>query len=335
MHIQLASAVGQGTQAFYFSFHFCQFELNPLLVCQRRAKQFALLCPLHRPVNAIGQTLQATGCRPQPLFLELHHLVHKARTFLTDQVALWHPHFVKINQACVAGMHADLADFLRHLNTLGELAAGSIAHGHHDQAFVFVLIAHCTSYINAVTRIHQHAHPVGLQAVGDPHFLPRDDVIIAILAGMAFDGCHIAARTRLAHTYTADHVTGNRGCQKLAAQRIAAKPRQSGGTHIRLHANRHGDATAVNVAQRFCHRQRVGIIQSRAPIFFWLGQPQQPQVTQLFEHFMRGEDLSRLPLVHMRVDFFVNQAFQGLLNFKVFMGVVHGVLSMRGREMTK
>ena len=162
-----------------------QFELHPLLVGQGSAEHLAALRPFNRLLNAFVQGDERAGCGPQALFLELLHLVDKALAFLANQVALGHAHLVKINQTSVAAVHADLLDFLRHLNAFGERAATTVAHGHHHQAFVFVR--------RAVAGVDQHAHPVGLQAVGDPHFLAADHVVVAVFAGAAFDGGYIAA----------------------------------------------------------------------------------------------------------------------------------------------
>ena len=118
------------------------------------------------------------------------------------------------------------------------------------------------------------------------------------------------------------------GARNSRLQLIAAKARQRRRAHVGLHANRHRDAAAVDVSQRFGHRQRVGVVQPRAAVFFGLGQPQQAQIAQFLEHLVRRKDLRRFPFVHMRVDFFVDQALQRLLDFQVFVGVVHGLLSM-------
>ena len=254
--------------------------------------------------------MQAAGRSPQPLLLKLHHLVHETVAFFTDAVALRHPHLVKVNQPSVTGVHADLADFL------GFLDAWQV-HGHHHQAFVAVL--------RAVAGVDQHAHPVGLQAVGDPHFLAGDEVVVAVLARVAFDRSHIAARAGLAHADAAHHVAGNGWRQKFAPQFVAAKAGQRRRGHVSLHANRHRDGAAVNVAQRLGHRQRIRVIQPGTAIGLGLGQAQQAQVAELFEDLVRRKHLGGLPLVHMGVDLGVNEALEGILDFQVLVGVMHGL----------
>jgi len=199
--------------------------------------------PRHGPVDAIGQRLDTAGRSPKPFLLKLHHLVHETGAFDADAITLWHPHLVKINQAGVTGVHADLFDLFADFDALAQLAF--VAHGHHDQALVLVL--------GTIAGVDQHAHPVGLQAVGDPHLLASDHIVIAILARMAFDGCHVAARAGLAHAYAADRIAGNGRCQKLALELLTAKTRQRRRAHIGLHTNRHRDAAAVDMAQGFGH----------------------------------------------------------------------------------
>ncbi len=308
MHIQVTGAVGQRTQRLDLGFHLRQFELHPLLVGQRGSEQLALLSPLNRPRNAVGQTLQATGRGPQPLLLELHHLVHEALTLLPDAVTLRNTHFVEIDQPGVAGMHTDLAD-------LACLFDAGAVHRHHHQRLVLVL--------RPVTGIDQHAHPVGLQAVGDPHLLTADDVVVAILARMALDRRHVAAGTRLADADTPDHVARNRRGQKLAPELVTAKTRQGRRAHVGLNANGHRNGAAMDVAQGLGHRNRIGKVQARATKGLWFGQAQQAQVAKLLEQRMGRKYLGLLPFVHVWIDFVVNETGQRLLDFQMFVGELH------------
>ena len=124
-------------------------------------------------VDTVHQTLNRIGGCPQALFLKLHHLVGKAHAFLADAKALRHPHIVKMDHAGVAGHHADLADFFGASDTRH-------VHGHNDEAFVFV----CGPFAG----VGQQAHPIGLQAVGDPHLAAVDDVVATVFACCGFDG---------------------------------------------------------------------------------------------------------------------------------------------------
>ena len=58
---------------------------------------------------------------------------------------------------------------------------------------------------------------------------------------------------------------------------------------------------------------------------FRLGQAQEAQIAELFEHLVGGEDFRLLPFVHVRVDFGVNKALEGFLHFEMFVGPLHGV----------
>ena len=51
---------------------------------------------------------------------------------------------------------------------------------------------------------------------------------------------------------------------------------------------------------------------------------QQAQVAHLLEDLVRGEDLGRLPLVHVGVDLFVDETLEGLLDLAVLVRELHG-----------
>ena len=62
--------------------------------------------------------LEAGRRAPQPLLLELHHLVGEAHAFLADAVALRHPHIVEEDLRGVGRAHADLVELARDLTPL-------------------------------------------------------------------------------------------------------------------------------------------------------------------------------------------------------------------------
>ncbi len=212
---------------------------------------------------------------------------------------------------------------------LVSLPFGPVAHRHHHQALVLVG--------RAFTGVDQHAHPVGLQAVGDPHLLAGDDVVVAVLACNALDGRHVAAGARLGHADAAHHVAGNRRGQELAAQLVAAEARQCGRAHVGLHADGHGHAATVDMAQPLGHGHGVGIVETGAAEGFRFGQSEQAQVAELLENLMSGENFGGLPLIDVGVDLRVDETLEGFLDFEVFVGVVHGSLlrhrpSLRWRQ---
>jgi hypothetical protein len=177
-----------------------------------------------------------------------------------------------------------------------------------------------------VARVHQHAHPVGLQAVGDPHLLTGDHIVVTVLAGHTLDARHVAARRGLAHADAAHHVASNGRHQKLPAQLVAAKARQRRGAHVGLHTDGHRHATTFDVAQRLGHRHGIGIVEARAAKGLRLGEAQQTQVAKLLEHLMGGKDLGGFPFIDVGVDLGVDEALEGLLDLEVFVGELHGCL---------
>ena len=128
--------------------------------------------------------LETRSCAPQPLLLELHHLVGEALAFLADAIALRHPHLVKENLSGVGRAHAHLVEFAGDFDALG-------LYRHADQRFV--------AMFGAVAGVGEQADPVGLNAVGDPHLAAVDDVVVAIGAGAGLDRGDIRTGTRLGH----------------------------------------------------------------------------------------------------------------------------------------
>src|SRR5258706_8284500 len=108
-----------------------ELEMDDLVVEHAPAEDLPLARVGRRLLDAVEQTLDRVRRGPQALLLELHHLVGEAHAFLADAVALRHAHAVEVDQAGVAGHHADLADLLRAFDP------GRV-HRHHDQALVLV-----------------------------------------------------------------------------------------------------------------------------------------------------------------------------------------------------
>ena len=306
--MQVAGAVGEGAQRLHLGLQFGQLELHPLLVGQRGAEHLALLRPFDGLRDAVVHRRERTGGAPQALFLELLHLVDEALALFADAVALRHAHVVEVDEAGVARVHADLADLL------GLLDAGQV-HRHHHERLVAVH--------RALAGVDQHAHPVGLQAVGDPHLLAGDEVVVAVLLRIGLQARHIAARAGLAHADAADRVARDGGHQELAAQFVAAEACECGRAHVGLHADGHRHAAAADVAQPLGEGHRERVVEPGAAEGLGLVQAQQAEVAELLEDLVRGKDLGLFPFVDAGVDLLVDEPAQGVLHLEVFMGVLH------------
>jgi hypothetical protein len=136
--------------------------------------------------------------------------------------------------------------------------------------------------------VGQQAAPVGLHAVGDPHLRAVDDVVVAVLLGAGLEGCHVGAAPGFADPDAAHHVAGDCRRQELLAQRVRSKARQRRCAHVGLHADGHGNAADIAVAQRLGHHHRVAEVQAHAAEFGGVLDAQQAQVAQLLEQLMGG-----------------------------------------------
>ena len=97
----LAGLIGQGAQHLHFRRQLGETKLDDLVVEQRGAEGAARARIVGHLLDCILKRADAACCRPQPLFLKLHHLVRKAMPFLADAIALGHAHVLKIDLAGV------------------------------------------------------------------------------------------------------------------------------------------------------------------------------------------------------------------------------------------
>lgn len=61
-----------------------------------------------------------SGCSPQPLFLELQHLVCKTLSFLTDEVCAGDPYIFKKDLSCVRWPHTQFVYLFSNMNAWKE-----------------------------------------------------------------------------------------------------------------------------------------------------------------------------------------------------------------------
>ena len=206
-------------------------------------------------------------------------------------------------------------DIMPILRIFFALVTPGRVHRHHDQALVLVR--------RAFGGVGEQAHPVGLQAVGDPHLGAVDDVVAAVLPRRRLDAGDVGAGARLGDADAADRVAGDRRHQELAAQRLAAEAGERGRAHVGLHADRHRHAAAGDVAERLGHRHRVRVVEAHAAVLLGLGQAEQAELAEALEDLVRRELLGRLPLVDVRIDLLVDEALERALDLFVLVRELH------------
>jgi hypothetical protein len=230
-----------------------------------------------------------------------------SRALLADHMALRHAHVVEEQLGGVGGVHADLPDLA---------AADSLAvHRHHDQRLVLVR--------RAFRGVGQQAAPVGLHAVGDPHFAAIDHIVAAVLARRGLQRGDVGAAARFADADAADHVAGDGGGEKLAFQFIRAEAGQRRGAHVGVHADGHRHAAAGTVAEGFGHHHRIGEVEPEAAVFLRILDAEQAEVAELLEDLVRRKFLGRFPGVDMRIEFLLDEARDGVGELAVFAGELH------------
>ena len=99
---------------------------------------------------------------------------------------------------------------------------------------------------------------------------------------------------------------------------------QRGCGHVGLHTNRHRHTAALHVAQSLGQHRAIGIVQTEATVVDGLAQTQPTHVAHLLEDLVRRKNTSRFPIVHMRVDLFIDPALHRALQFMVFVAEFHG-----------
>ncbi len=246
--------------------------------------------------------------RPKPLLLKLRHLIDEAFALFANAVALGDADAIKENLRGVGGAHAEFVERARDRDAFG-------LHRQADQRLV--------AMGGSFGGIGQQAHPVRLRAVGGPHLAAIDHVVAAVGARRGADRRHVRAGAHFADAEAGDVVAGDRGRQKLAAQLVRAKPRERGRRHVGLHADRHRNRPALNVAEFFGHHQREGIVERLAAELRGFVEAEKSQASQLLEHFMGGEPSFPLPEVEMGIDLGRNEALQRASRFVVLGAIDH------------
>ncbi len=131
---------------------------------------------------------------------------------------------------------------------------------------------------------------------------------------------------RLGDADAGDLLARDRGSEELRAQLVGAEAGERGRGHVGLHADGHRHAPAARVAERLGHHHRVAVVEGRAAIAFRPGEPEQAELAEPAEHFVRREDPGFLPFVHVRVQFLLDEALDGAAQFLVFLGQLHAGL---------
>ena len=215
----------------------------------------------------------------------------------------------------VGGMHAELVELA------GDGDAPAL-HRHDDQRLVAMGLA--------IAGVGQKADPVGLGAVGDPHLAAVDDIVVAVGACGGLDGGDVRARAGFRHADTRHHIAGDRGREKLAAQRIRAEPRQRRRRHVGLHADRHRDAACADRPELLGHHHAPADVEALPAIFHRLGEAEEAEIAELLEHLVGGIDPRLLPGVDMRIDLGLDQAVENPARLVVLGSEQHRLSSCSG-----
>jgi hypothetical protein len=172
--------------------------------------------------------------------LKLHHLILKPPSFIADPVSNRDTHILEMNLGGVGGTRAKLIQLSRNRDPFDVFSA--LLERHANQRLVAVH--------RSLGRISQHAHPVRLGAIGNPHFRSVDDVVIAVTNGFSPDRGDIRPRLVLGNSDTSDAVAADRRGEEFASQSIGTEPRKRRRRHVGLHPDRHADAEAIDIAER-------------------------------------------------------------------------------------
>jgi hypothetical protein len=282
--------------------------MDHLVVEQRPSEHLALARVLHGLVDQPLHADHGGDGAPQPLLLELLHLIDEAHAFLADGMAHRHLHVVEEDLGGVGGAHAELVELFDDLHALG-------LHRDHDQRLVLV--------DRALASVGQKAHPVGLGAVGRPHLAAVDQPVAADAPGRGLERGDVGPGADFGDAEAGHVVAGDRRGEELLAQVVAAVAGEGGCRHVGLHADRHRHRAAIDVAQLLGHHHGVGVVEAHAAVFRGLVDAEQAGVAQLLEDFVRREDAVLLPLVDVRIDVLVDDGAQGAADLGVFRGELH------------
>src|SRR5699024_4368472 len=126
-----------------------------------------------------------------------------ALAFLANAVAHRHAHVVEEDDGRIGTALAELVEF-------GFTVYARRVQRHHDHGFVLV---------PAVAAGHaQQADPVALGAVGNPHFLAVDDIVVAVAFGRRGNAGHVGPGARLGYADAGDLIATDGRRQKLGLE---------------------------------------------------------------------------------------------------------------------
>src|SRR6185437_715132 len=198
--VLLDRAIDQGAQQLDLGLQLRQPVVHDLVVEDALAEGLAAARVLDGVLDDALHLDEPARRGPQPLLLELLHLVDEAHALLADAEALRHAHAVEEDLRRVGGAHAELVELARDLDAL-------LLHRHADQRLVAV--------DRALAGIGEEAHPIGLRAVGGPHLAAVDDVVAAVLPGPRPDAGDVRAGAGLGDAEAGDIVAGDARAQEF------------------------------------------------------------------------------------------------------------------------
>ncbi len=89
-----------------------------LIVKDALPERLAVAGIFDRLSDNVFMRLKARRCTPQPLLLELHHLVGEALAFLANSIPLRHPHIVEEDLRGIGRSHPHLVELTRDFHAL-------------------------------------------------------------------------------------------------------------------------------------------------------------------------------------------------------------------------
>ena len=200
------------------------------------------------------------------------------------------------------------------------LDAGGV-HRHEDQRLVLVNLP--------LAGVGEQAAPVGLHAVGDPHFRAVYDVIVAIDFRPRLDCRDIRAATGFGYADATHQLTGDRWGEPFAFELIRPEAVECRCAHVRLNADGHRHAATGCRPKFFGHNHGIGEVEAETAANRIIFDAEQTELAEFAEHLVSGKLLGLFPFVDMRVDLRLDKSGDGLAQLPMLFRQLHAFLLAR------